>query len=209
MKVIGFVGSPRKNGNTDLLVQEILRGASTTGAETNIFYLNELNIKGCQDCNYCKENDRCKQQDDMQAIYDEISEADGIVIGSPVYMSYVTSQTKAFMDRCYALIKPDFTSKLGKDKKAVLVFAQGDPDEEQYKHIYASLADFPKSIGVVLQETLIAPGVRAAGKVSDDQKIMNDAHKIGERLGKVLRMAKVMKQPDAVSGPSKAKRPRS
>ena len=55
MKIIGFVGSPRKNGNTDVLVQQVLRGASIAGAETKVFYLNELNIKGCQDCDYCKE----------------------------------------------------------------------------------------------------------------------------------------------------------
>lgn len=108
MKVIGIVGSPRKNGNTDILVQQVLRGASTAGAETKIFYLNEMNIKGCQDCNNCKDNDHCAQQVDMTLLYDEISETDGIVIGSPIYMSNVSSQTKAFMDRCYALINQTF-----------------------------------------------------------------------------------------------------
>ena len=60
MKVTGFVGSPRKNGNTDCLVQKMLEGASTKGAETQIVYLNDLNIKECQACMKCKtEKLRC------------------------------------------------------------------------------------------------------------------------------------------------------
>jgi len=206
MKIIGFVGSPRKNGNTDVLVQQVLRGAANAGAGTEIFYLNDLNIKGCQDCNFCKENDHCGQQDDMMPIYTEIAAADAIVIGSPVYMSNVSSQTKAFMDRCYALINPDFSSRLAKGKKAVLIFSQGDPDPEHYQQTYASLADFPKSIGIELAETLIASGVREVGAVTNDEELMKNAFNIGERMAKVLRMAKMMKTPDAVSGPSKMKR---
>lgn len=91
----------------------------------------------------------------------------------------------------------------------MLVFAQANPEGNQYQHTYASLADFPKSIGIDLQETLIAPGLREAGAVSKDKELLKNACNIGERMAKNLRMAKIMKKPDAISGPSKLKRPRS
>lgn len=120
MKVIGFVGSPRKNGNIDVLVQQVLQGASAAEAETKIFYLNELDFKGCQGCNFCKVNNRCGLQDDMTSLYDEIANAGAIVIGSPVYIGQVSGQTKLFLDRWYAFMNPDFSTRLEKGKKPPL-----------------------------------------------------------------------------------------
>jgi len=74
-KVIGLVGSPRKNGNTSDIVKAVLKGAQENGAETKIYYLNEMNIKGCQSCLYCRGHETCSIQDDMQNVYEDIKEA--------------------------------------------------------------------------------------------------------------------------------------
>jgi len=209
VKVIGFVGSPRKDGNTDVLVQQVLNGVSAAGAETRIFYLNELNIKGCQGCNACKVNDKCALQDDMTALYDEIAEADGLVLGSPVYLSYLSGQTKCFLDRWYALLAADYTSKLKQGKKIVLVYAQANPDGELYRQSFASLSEFLNCCGIEVLDTLVAAGVGEAGAVTNDDAFMKNARETGERLVKVIKMAHVFKKPDAVSGPSKGKRNRT
>lgn len=206
MKFVGFVGSPRKAGNTDLLVQQVLHGASSGGAETKVFYLNELNIKGCQGCNDCKTGDKCSLQDDMTPLYDELAEADGIVIGSPIYMSYVSGQTKIFLDRCYALLNPDFSTRLKKGKKAVLVLPQANPDGERYNQAIAGLSDILGVAGLEIEDVIIAAKVAEAGAVAQEEAVMRKAKDAGERLAKVIKMACLVKKPDVVSGPSKFKR---
>ncbi len=105
MQVIGIVGSPRENGNTAALVRQMLKGAAEAGADTEVFYLNKLNFRGCQACMYCKSHDVCKQEDDMARVIEEIKKADGIIIGSPVYIGYVSGQTKLFLDRLYVFLR--------------------------------------------------------------------------------------------------------
>jgi len=182
MKVVGFVGSPRKKGNTDLLVQQVLRGASEAGAETRVFYLNELNFKGCQGCFSCKVNDRCRLQDDMTTLYDEIASADGIVIGSPVYMWNITGQTKLFLDRFYAFLNPDYSCRLKGGKKAALVFSQGNPDAGLFKHCFESMAGLLNAAGMELQSTLVASGVLEPGVVAGNEVLMEKALALGKQL---------------------------
>jgi len=185
MKVIGIVGSPRKNGNTDILVQQVLKGASAAGAETKIFYLNELNFQGCQGCGTCKVNGRCRLQDDMTPMYNEMYVADAVVLGSPVYSWYVTGQTKLILDRCSAFLNPDFSSRLGKGKKAALVFSQGDPDRERFRRCFDDLVKMLVLVGLEIQDTLIASGVNEAGVVVNDEALMQKAQIIGEQLCEV------------------------
>ena len=80
MKILGLAGSPRRNGNTDLLLAEFLRGAAAKGAEVKTIYLNNLKIAGCQHCDDCFKEGKCKIQDNMQQIYTELEDADVIVL---------------------------------------------------------------------------------------------------------------------------------
>lgn len=184
MKVIGFVGSPRKNGNTDFLVQQILKGAAEEGAETKIFYLNELNIKGCQACNHCKEKGKCRQQDDMATLYEEIDSADGIVIGSPVYMGYMSGQTKLFIDRWYAYFRNP-VGGLKRGKKLTLIFCQMNPEESAYTPTFTSLGQMMSSLfGLELKEIVIAGGMQEADTAQKNSELRQKALIIGKHLAK-------------------------
>ena len=101
MKILGIVGSPRKNGNTSFLVQQALDAANREGIETNIVYLSDYDISDCLGCEGCRDTFACVIKDGMQHIYPLIEEADAIVLGSPTYFYDVTAITKAFLDRCY------------------------------------------------------------------------------------------------------------
>jgi multimeric flavodoxin WrbA len=105
MRVLGIVASPRKRGNTEILVEEVLSAARAEGAETDIFLVHDKDIKGCNGCMACerKRSAKCIIKDDMQLLYPLMKAADAIVFGSPVYFHGVTSQAKAIMDRtfCY------------------------------------------------------------------------------------------------------------
>jgi len=182
MKVIGFVGSPRKGGNTDILVKQILTGAHASGAETVITYLNDMDFKDCQGCGYCKGNDYCRFKDDMQPVYDDLKMADRIVIGSPLYFGQMTGLTKCFLDRWYALLNPDFTSRLPPGKKAVLIFPQGDANPAMYEgmslHFEVTLGFF----GIKVTERIIAPGLLAEGDAAEDETMMIRTFAAGKKL---------------------------
>lgn len=102
-KVLGISGSPRRDGNTELLLKEFLRGASASGHETELLLLSEFKISPCTSCDSCQKNGQCIIEDDMQSMYNKLLEADCIVFASPIYFGGVSAQLKSFIDRCQTL----------------------------------------------------------------------------------------------------------
>ena len=104
-KIVVILGSPRKNGNSTALARSFIEGAQKKGVEIETFHLHYMDIKPCDGCDQCIINSGsgCVIQDDMQQIYDAITQADTIVIASPIYWFNLNAQTKLFLDRCYAL----------------------------------------------------------------------------------------------------------
>jgi len=99
MKVVGIVGSPRKNGNTELLTKHTLKAISEEGLDIELIRLADLEIKPCTACMLCKEQEICSIEDDLFPIYLRMKEADGIILASPVYYSSATALIKALMER--------------------------------------------------------------------------------------------------------------
>ena len=99
MKVIGIVGSPRKNGNTEMLTKHTLKAVSEEGLDTDLIRLAGLEIKACTACMACKDQEICSIKDDLFPIYVKMKEADGIILASPVYYGSATSLIKALMER--------------------------------------------------------------------------------------------------------------
>jgi multimeric flavodoxin WrbA len=190
MKVVGFIGSPRKSGNTAALVGEVLRGARDGGAETTAYNINQLNIRGCQACYKCQTLDgRCVQKDEMAKLYDEINSADAIVIGTPVYMAQVTGQTKTLIDRFFAFLYPaseaagNFKSKLGK-KKTVTVFTQGQPDPLLFADCFNMTEGILIFIGFDIEKRITAPGTRHQSDAKENAGLMKEAYTAGVELTK-------------------------
>ena len=104
MKVLGIVCSPRKGGNTEIMMKEALTSAGEAGAETDLVSVAGKNIAPCDGCNGCRKTGVCLIKDDMQAIYQKMEAADGIIFGSPVYFGSVSAQCKAVMDRTFAFL---------------------------------------------------------------------------------------------------------
>ncbi len=101
---MGIVGSPRKGGNTDTLVGHVLAGAKSKTAEVEKVYLQDLNIHPCQGAFSCEVRKRCVLPDDMQSLYEKLHQADGIVIGTPVYVGNASGMLVNFLDRCRPFI---------------------------------------------------------------------------------------------------------
>ncbi|MFC1984020.1 flavodoxin family protein [Chloroflexota bacterium] len=101
MKVLGIVCSPRKGGNTEILVEEALAGAREAGAQSEIVLVAGKNIAPCDGCLSCRKTSECKIKDDMQPIYQQLEMADAIIFGTPVYLCNVSAQAKIVMDRTF------------------------------------------------------------------------------------------------------------
>ncbi len=99
MKAFGIVGSPRKNGNTEILTRHALQAIAEEGLETELISLAGLEIQPCNACMVCRDEERCPIDDDFFPIYTRIKEADAIILASPVYFGSDTSLLKAFMER--------------------------------------------------------------------------------------------------------------
>lgn len=104
MKILGIACSPRKGGNTEILVREALEGARERGSETELILVADMNIAPCDACGACLENGICRIKDDMQTIYQQLELADGVIFGTPVYFVNVSAQAKAVIDRTYAFL---------------------------------------------------------------------------------------------------------
>lgn len=182
MKVLGFVGSPREGGNTEILVEEMLKGASDVGAETKSFNLDKMNITACKACQHCKSNEgECATDDDMQEIYKELKEADAFILGSPIYMWQMSAQAKLFTDRLYAFFTPGFEEKYGK-KDMALVFTQGNPDKDAFSGYYNSTKDMFGFLGYNVVDMLSSYDNNVPGAVKDKKDVLEKAREIGKKL---------------------------
>jgi multimeric flavodoxin WrbA len=103
MKVLGIYGSPRKGGNTDALLDRVLEGAASCGAEVGRIYVRDRNFAGCIECGGCDRTGACVVQDDMQEVYPLLLDARVVFLASPVFFYGLTAQVKALIDRCQAL----------------------------------------------------------------------------------------------------------
>lgn len=106
MKVLGIVCGPRSGGNTEILVRKALESAEKEGAETEMWTISGKDVNPCDHCQSCFAAGECHIEDDMQSLYPKMVEADGIILGSPVYFWSATAQAKLVMDRTYALRRP-------------------------------------------------------------------------------------------------------
>ncbi len=99
MKAVGIVGSPRKNGNTEILTRHTLKAIEEEGLETELIRLAGLDIQPCDACMVCRDKEQCPIDDDLFPLYTKIKEADAIILASPVYFGSATALLKAFMER--------------------------------------------------------------------------------------------------------------
>ncbi len=117
MYIVGFSGSPRVGGNTDLILQETLEAAKAKGAEVKLIRICDHNLSPCTGCMTCFTTKKCVNEDNAELLYQEILKADGVIMASPSYFQGVTAQTKTFIDRIGFLAlargRKDFAEKVG------------------------------------------------------------------------------------------------
>jgi multimeric flavodoxin WrbA len=182
-KVLGVVGSPRKKGNTDILVASILEGAQKEGAKTEVVFLNDLHIAECDGCHVCWNAKPCKKKDDMNGLYPKIIESDVIIFGTPVYWYGPTALMKGFIDRFVYFNCPENKLKIkGKDSVLAVPFEEENPDTAT-----PLITFFEKSLNYLemnIAGKIIVPGVTLKGEIVKKNNRMKEAFELGRRLAK-------------------------
>jgi multimeric flavodoxin WrbA len=177
MKILALNGSARKRGNTDILIDRILKGCKEKGYKTEKLYLYDYEILPCIDCRECKKGDYvCTLNDGMKKIYPKIENADLVIFGTPNYWNGPTAKTKLLIDR----MRPFVPSKKLKGKKWVIV---------------SPSAEGPKSCRLLVEMLRLSCdylGMKFAGKVLvkayekgeilKNQKAMKKAYDFGISL---------------------------
>jgi multimeric flavodoxin WrbA len=188
MKVVCLFGSPRPKGNSTLIANRFCDKAEQLGAKVEKFSLNKLNYRGCQACMTCKTKlDKCVLKDDLSQVLDSIHDADILVLASPVYYGDVTSQMKAFVDRTFSYLVPDYTtnpnpSRLERGKKLVFIQVQGSAYENQFDDIFTRYEYFFKWYGFGDAHLIRGLGLFALQDAEKDEKILQLAEQTAQQL---------------------------
>jgi multimeric flavodoxin WrbA len=180
-KVLGVCGSPRKNGNTDILVARILEGAGEAGAATESVFLGKLKIAECNGCHVCWEGKECPKKDDMNDLYPRIEEADAIVFGTPVYWYGPTAIMKGFLDRFVYFNCPGNREKI-RGKSAVLAVPFEEDDTDAAAPLVTMFVKSFDYVEIRLAGTILAPGVGEKGDILKKTDLLDEAYKLGGEI---------------------------
>ena len=184
-KILIVKGSPRKNGNSAVLADQVAAGAQGAGAQVESFYLHGMDISPCDACEACQASPdaECIVDDDMQLLYPKVREADALVYASPVYWFTVSAQLKLFMDRCYALGGDEVEDHALAGKRIGVVLTYGGDDlfdsgginairtfQDTFRYIPAEIVGFVH--GYALDP----------GEIKVNEDVMQEAYDLGRKL---------------------------
>jgi multimeric flavodoxin WrbA len=187
MKVLGIAGSPRKNGNTDMLLAEFMRGATERGAETKTVFLRDLQVSPCKHCDACLKAGVCSIKDDMQEIYRDLERADVIVMASPVQFTGVTAPMKAMIDRCQSLWAKKYVLKvppLGdkRERKGFFISVGGRKVAGLFDAMLVMIKTFFRILDVSYAGELLFSAVDEKGAIAKHPTALQQAFEAGQRL---------------------------
>jgi len=161
VNVLAFCASPRKAGNTDLLIDEALRGCRSAGAATEKINLHKINMGYCIGCRKCKEpdfKDICVIRDDLAAIYRKIIDAQALIIGFPIYTGRECAQLSTFLDRWDGYERYLFGSFLQPGRVGMVIGTWGYPYIDTYDHVIENIISILNMHKIKTVEALSACG---------------------------------------------------
>lgn len=180
-KILGVVGSPRRNGNTYILVSRILEGAKEKGSAVEMLLLDDLTIGECDGCHTCWEGKGCSKNDDMNDVYPKIIESDVIVFGTPVYWYGPTALMKGFIDRFVYFNCPANREKI-MGKSAVIAVPFEEEDAESASGVVTFFEKSFEYLQMKLVGKIIAPGVGRKGEILEKRGLLEEGYELGKKL---------------------------
>ncbi|OGO00894.1 MAG: hypothetical protein A2Y58_01510 [Chloroflexi bacterium RBG_13_51_52] len=184
MKVLGIMGSPRITGNSDLLLDEALKGAQSKGAVVEKIILDKLRITPCKELYTCLKDGQCPLKDDMTGIYPKILAADAIIIASPIFFYTVSAQLMAFISRCQAFWSRKYVLK-NLDipvKRGAFICVGATKGIRLFEGPKLTMKYFFQAINAEYKEELLIRGVDKKGEIKDHPDYLVNAYELGKKL---------------------------
>jgi len=182
------MGSPRIKGNTDLLLDEALRGVQSQGAEVEKLLVDRLKIAPCREYYGCLKDGNCVIRDDMDDIYPKLLGADGVIVASPIFFYGLTSQVKALIDRCQALWARKYVLKQDQPdstRRGAFIAVGATRGKSLFDGSTLTVKYFFKAIDVKYVDELLIRGVDKRGEIKEHPTALSDAFELGRRLAQV------------------------
>jgi len=190
LKVLGLFGSPRRGGNTEILLEEALKGAEMEGAVVERLHLTDFTITPCKECHGCDKTGNCVILDDMQKIYPKLLEADVIILASPIFFYGITAWAKALVDRCQALwsrkylLKNRSLGEEGKRRKGFLISVAGTKGQRVFEGAILTAKYFFDVLNAEFVGQLVFRAIDAKADILKHPEAMQQALEAGRRLVK-------------------------
>jgi multimeric flavodoxin WrbA len=180
-KIVVFNGSPRMDGNTATLLNLVAKGARDAGGEVKFYTLFKMKFMACQSCFSCRVKPDCAINDELRAALQEVKDADGLVIGSPIYMMQMTGPVKNLYDRLFPLTDDQYRPRFGK-KKMITVYTQGMDDPTLFESYFEYTAAIFPWFGFDLVEHLVCTGANDPESAERDAALKVRAYEAGRAL---------------------------
>jgi len=186
MKVLGIMGSPRRQSNTEILLDKALEGAREAGAEVEKVLVLKLKISPCLEIYACLKDGNCAIKDDMQLLYKKLQEADHIIFASPIFFYGITSQAKAIIDRCQALWVRRHVLGMGKEdervRRGVFISIGATQGTKLFDGAVLTVKYFFNAIGVKYSGDLLVRGIDNRAQIGEHPAALENAFRLGQEL---------------------------
>jgi multimeric flavodoxin WrbA len=189
MKVLGICGSPRRGGNTEVLLKEALRGAAEAGAEVEEIFLRDKAMSPCLEIYGCRKDGRCVIQDDFQDVAEKMILSDALILASPIFFYTVSAHTKILIDRCQSLWVKGHVLNLpvvpGRPRRRGALIAVGATRGKRlFEGVLLTVRYFFDALDVELWDTLLVRGMDEKGEIFNHPEEIRAACNLGMRLAK-------------------------
>ncbi len=191
-KVVAIYGSPRRKGNTALLLQEAVRGAREEGAEVEEIVLRDLKMSPCLEIYQCKNSGRCAIQDDFQKVYESILVSQAVMLASPIFFYSVSAHTKILMDRCQSIwVKKHWLKETspGEDpsgRKGLFISVGATRGKKLFDGTLLTVRYYFEAIDCELWKSLLYRELDFEGDVLKHPDYLEEAHQAGRDLIRAL-----------------------
>lgn len=180
--VLALCLTPRKKGNSELLLESFLKGIKEKGAGVEIIYPRDLNISACTECGSCDDSGECNIIDDMQDLYPLLIETKRIVVASPIFFYGVPSDGKALIDRCQTLWNRNklFPDLKRPDGKGFFLGVGATKGANLFEGTILCIKYFLDAIGLPFKlESLTYRQVEKKGAINDHPTALKEAYQAG------------------------------
>jgi multimeric flavodoxin WrbA len=187
VKVLGISTSPRRDSNSDLLLQQALDGAKSAGAETEYIRLRNFNIAPCVECNYCFKKGVCRVEDDYQVLSSKMLEADRLIFATPIFFMTVCAQAKALIDRCQCLWAHKYVLKqplisASRDRRAMVIAVGGTKSKKMFDSVRLTAKYFLDVLEINYTVNLFVNKIDEPGQIKEHPTAMDEAYRLGREL---------------------------